>query len=68
MPRKKMLIKKLRITYVKSSIGCSQKQKGAVRALGLKRLGDAVEHKDTPVVRGIVDQVRHLVQVEEVEA
>ena len=68
MPRKKAAIRKLRITYIKSSIGYSQQQNGTIRALGLKRLGDAVEHKDTPVVRGIVDQVRHLVQVEEVEA
>ena len=56
---------KLRITWVKSSIGYSQRQKGTVRALGLRRLGDVVEQTDTPVIRGMLDKVSHLVQVEE---
>ncbi len=64
MPKKKV-IKKVRITYTKSAIGYSRRQKGTIRALGLKRLGDVVEHVDTPVLRGMVDKVRHLVQVEE---
>jgi large subunit ribosomal protein L30 len=68
MPRKKSVTKKVRVTYVKSSIGYSRRQKGTIRALGLKRLGDTVEHEDTPVVRGMVDKVRHLVQVEEIQA
>jgi large subunit ribosomal protein L30 len=67
MPRKKAVARKLRITYVKSSIGCAEVQKGTVRALGLRHVGDAVEHEDTPVMRGMVDKVRHLVQVEEIE-
>jgi large subunit ribosomal protein L30 len=67
MPRKKAVAKTLRITYVKSSIGYAEVQKGTVRALGLRHLGDAVEHADTPVVRGMVFKVRHLVQVEEIE-
>jgi len=68
MPRKAAATKKLRITYIKSSIGDSVKQKGTIRALGLKRLGDVVEQHDTPVVRGMVHSVRHLVQVEETTA
>lgn len=68
MPRKKKVSKKLRVTYVKSAIGYSREQKGTIRALGLKQLGDVVEHEDTPVIRGMVDKVRHLVQVEEIEA
>jgi large subunit ribosomal protein L30 len=67
MPRRKQVVRKLRITYVRSSIGYAQVQKGTVRALGLRHIGDAVEHTDTPVVRGMVDRVRHLVQVEEIE-
>jgi len=67
MPKKKV-IKKVRITYTKSAIGYSRRQKGTIRALGLKRLGDVVEHVDTPVLRGMVDKVRHLVQVEEFQA
>ncbi|MGD2041217.1 MAG: 50S ribosomal protein L30 [Anaerolineae bacterium] len=60
--------KRLRITWVKSSIGYSRRQKGTIRALGLRRLGDAVEQADTPVIRGMVDKVGHLVEVEEIEA
>ncbi len=67
MPRKKVVAKRLRITYIKSSIGYAEVQKGTVRALGLRRIGDAVEHGDTPIVRGMVAKVRHLVQVEEIE-
>ena len=56
----------LRITWVKSSIGYSQRQKGTIRALGLRRLGDVVEQADTLVIRGMVNKVSHLVRVEEV--
>ncbi len=59
--------KKLRITWVKSSIGYSRPQKGTIRALGLRRLGDVVEQADTPVIRGMVDKVSHLVHVEEID-
>jgi large subunit ribosomal protein L30 len=58
--------KKLRITYAKSSIGYSARQKATIRALGLRRLGDVVEQADMPVIRGMVHKVRHLVTVEEV--
>ena len=55
----------LRIKWVKSSIGYSQRQKATIKSLGLKRLGDTVEWKDDPVTRGMVHKVRHLVEVEE---
>ena len=58
---------RLRITWVKSSIGYSQRQKDTIRALGFRRLGDVVEQADTPVIRGMVDKVSHLVRVEEIE-
>ena len=58
---------KLRVTWVKSSIGYSQRQKGTIRALGFRRLGGVVEHDDTPVIRGMLDKVSHLVRVEEAE-
>ena len=57
---------KLRITWKKSSIGYSERQKGTIRALGLRRLGGSVEHEDTPVIRGMIDKVSHLVDVQEV--
>jgi large subunit ribosomal protein L30 len=60
--------RKLQIKWTKSSIGYSRRQKGTIRALGLRRLGDVVEQEDNPVIRGMIDKVSHLVQVEEVEA
>jgi large subunit ribosomal protein L30 len=57
--------KTLRVKYVKSCIGYSKRQKGTIRALGLKRLGDVVEVQDNDVIRGMLRKVSHLVQVEE---
>lgn len=57
---------KLKITYRKSAIGYTQRQKGTIRALGLRKLNQTVEHDDTPVIRGMVDKVSHLVDVQEV--
>ena len=57
--------KKLRVTYSKSAIGYSVDQKATVTALGLKRLGQTVEHNDSPQVRGMVRKVQHLVKLEE---
>ena len=59
--------KKLRLTYVKSAIGYSKKQKATIRALGFHRLGDTVEQPDTPPIRGMIDKVKHLIRVEEIE-
>jgi large subunit ribosomal protein L30 len=57
---------RLRITYRKSAIGYSQRQKDTIRSLGFKRLGQTIELPDHPTVRGMVRHVRHLVTVEEV--
>jgi len=54
------------ITLVRSPIGCSFMQKRTVRALGLRRMHQVVEQQDTPVIRGMVFKVKHLVAVEEV--
>ncbi len=58
---------KLRITWVKSGIGRPEPQKRTLRALGFHRLHQVVEHEDTASVRGMVQKVSHLVQVEEVQ-
>ncbi len=55
----------LRITLVKSPIGYSRRQRGTLRALGLRRMHQTVTHKDTPVIRGMIAAVSHLVRVEE---
>ena len=58
---------KLQIKYVKSAIGYNIKQKKTIQALGLRRLDDVVEQDDNPVIRGMVNKVQHLVQVQEVD-
>lgn len=55
----------IRVTYKKSSIGYSQRQKDTIRSLGLRRLGQTVEVPDNGAIRGMVLHVRHLVTVEE---
>ncbi|MBI3972448.1 MAG: 50S ribosomal protein L30 [Chloroflexi bacterium] len=55
----------LRITYVKSTIGYSRRQKDTVRSLGFKRLGQTIEVPDNPAIRGMVHRVQHLVVIDE---
>lgn len=57
--------KKVKVTLVRSPIGYSKRQKGTVRALGLKRMHQTVTHVDSPAVRGMINRVEHLVEVEE---
>jgi large subunit ribosomal protein L30 len=58
---------KLRIRLVRSSVRRRFDQKRTVRALGLRRLGQTVEHNDSPSLRGMISKVHHLVTVEEAE-
>jgi large subunit ribosomal protein L30 len=58
--------KKLRITYVKSSIGYSERHKATIRALGLRKLHQSVVLEDRPELRGMLLKVNHLVKIEEV--
>ena len=58
----------LRVTLVRSPIGYSQRQKNTVRALGLRRMHQTVEHTDHPALRGMLAKVSHLIQVEEQDA
>jgi len=57
--------KTIKVTLVRSPIGFPIPQKATVRALGLHRLNQTVEHKDTPAVRGMLMKVIHLIRVEE---
>jgi large subunit ribosomal protein L30 len=59
--------KTLKVTLVKSAIGYTERQKRTVRALGLHKMNQSVLHKDTPALRGMINKVGHLVNVEEVE-
>jgi large subunit ribosomal protein L30 len=56
---------KIQVTLVRSPIGYEKSQKETVRALGLKRMNHVVEHDDTPVIRGMINKVKHLVSVTE---
>ena len=57
---------KLKVTLVKSTISSIPKHKKTVEALGLRKLHKTVELPNNECVRGMVDQVRHLVKVEEI--
>jgi large subunit ribosomal protein L30 len=66
MPKKKQKVQsRICVTLVKSPIGYSQRQKDTVKALGLRRMYQTVEHADSPALRGMIAKVAHLVEVEE---
>jgi large subunit ribosomal protein L30 len=56
----------LRVPQIRSAIGSKPKQRGTLRALGLRRIHQTVEHADRPEIRGMIARVPHLVRVEEV--
>lgn len=56
---------KLKITLMKSTIGCLENQKRTVEALNLNKIGVFKVYEDTPSLRGMLDKVSHLVKVEE---
>lgn len=58
---------KIRIKWIKSSIGYPGDQKRTLKALGFHRLNEVVEKEDTPVIRGMIAKVNHMVCVEENE-
>ncbi len=55
----------IRVRLRRSTIGLKPKQRGTIRALGLRRIGHTVEHEDRPEIRGMLESVPHLVEVEE---
>jgi large subunit ribosomal protein L30 len=55
----------LRVTQIRSQIGTQQRHRGTLRALGLRRIGQTVEHKDSPQLQGMLRMVAWLVRVEE---
>ena len=58
---------KISVTYTKSAIGYAWDQKRTVRALGLRKMWQTVEHEDNRTIRGMVRKVRHLVTVQEIQ-
>jgi large subunit ribosomal protein L30 len=55
----------VKITQIRSQIGQSQRHRGTLRALGLRRIGQTVEQKESPALAGMLRRVAHLVRVEE---
>lgn len=58
-------MKKVRITWVKSTIGHRQRHRRTIEALGLKRMGHSVVKEETPAVRGMIDSVSFLLKIED---
>jgi len=56
---------KIKITQVKSAIDRTNRQKATLKALGLKKVNQTVEHEDTPQILGMVKKVEHLVKTAE---
>ena len=57
---------KIKITQVRSKIGRLKSQKATLEALGLRKMNQTVEHEATPSIVGMVNTVKHLISVEEV--
>ena len=57
---------RVKVTLIKSTIGAVPKNKKTVEALGLRKVNKTVEMPDNAAVRGMIQQVRHLVKVEEI--
>lgn len=65
MPKKDPQGKTIFVTLVRSPIGYTNDQRATARALGLRRLHQTIEHKNTESIRGMINKIVHLVHVEE---
>ena len=54
----------VRVTLIKSAIGCTPKQRKTLEALGLRKIRQVREHTDSPVLQGMLANVHHLIEVE----
>lgn len=57
---------RLRVTLIRSTIGRNDDQIRTARNLGLNKVNSSVEKEDTPIVRGMINKIKHLVKVEEI--
>ena len=64
--KKAEAVKQIKVTLIKSTAGRIENQQKTVAALGLKKIGSSKIHNDTPVTRGMIAKVSHLVKVEEI--
>jgi large subunit ribosomal protein L30 len=65
---KKKQSKMIKITQTRSGIGRQVKHRRTLRALGIKRHQQSVVHEDTPAIRGMVNQISFMINVEDVES
>lgn len=61
------MAKKLQITLKRSLIGRTPKQRATIKTLGLRKINQVVIHPDNPATRGMIDKVKHMVEVKEIE-
>lgn len=61
------MAKKLRVKQIRSYISAKPKQKATLRALGLRKINAERVHEDTPVIRGMLQVVKHMVEVSEIK-
>lgn len=59
---------KVRITWKKSSIGRTERQKRTIRALGFRRLNETIVKENTPEIMGMINRVAHLVNWSEIDS
>lgn len=55
---------KIKVTQIKSKIGQPESQKKILKALGITKMHQTVEHEDSPQIMGMVNKLKHLVKVE----
>jgi len=67
MDREVEIMSTWKITQVKSKNGATERQKATLGSLGIRRINHSVTREVTPIVKGMVEKVRHLVKVEEIE-
>ncbi len=65
MRKKEHQDKTIFVTLVRSPIGYTKDQKATALALGLRKLHQTIEHRDTPSIRGMINKIVHLLHVEE---
>ena len=57
-------MKKIKVTLLKSPVGCKRTHRDTVKGLGLKKINSQVELVDTPAVRGMINKVAYLVRID----
>lgn len=61
------MAKQIKITWIKSFIGCPETQRATMKSLGLKKLNQSLIKEDSPQLRGQINKVRHLLTIEELD-